>query len=67
MASGLRLLTVGCYRASSLRVASSCSKKLAGQHPIDDAVVEAQAHVHHVTDGDRVVDDNRTFDDRTPW
>src|SRR6266851_4084667 len=34
------------------------AEELAGHHAVDDAMVEAQAHVHHVADGDPVADDD---------
>src|SRR5882762_4860701 len=39
-------------------------EKLARHHPVDDAMVEAQAHVHHVPHRDAVSDDDWATDDR---
>src|SRR5882762_3835472 len=39
-------------------------EKLARHHAVDDAMVEAQAHVHHVPHRDAVADDDGATDDR---
>src|SRR5437762_2542294 len=39
------------------------AQKLARHHPVDDPVVEAETHVHHVAHRDRVLDHNSALDD----